>query len=99
MYLEDSKYLCFAQKAEFEYRGEEESGEKKIYLLTVVRGRNQPLQVHLCPCAHEQLSGDWGFVFTVNWWGFKLAGSLEPGHPQRRLVSPNMGSSKVPTSQ
>lgn len=55
MYLEGNKYPCFAQRTELEYREEGESGEKKIYQLLF--GRDQPLQVHLCPCAHEQLSG------------------------------------------
>jgi len=67
MYLEGNKYPCFAQRPQSEYREESESGEKKIYLLVFGRGRNHPLQVHLCPCAHEQLSGVWAFVFTVNW--------------------------------
>lgn len=36
-----------------------------------------------------------GLSLTVNWWSFKLAGSLALGHPQRRLISLNIGSSKV----
>lgn len=57
MYLEGNKYPCFAQRPELKYREEGESGEKKIYQLLFGRGRDQPLQVHLCPCAHEQESG------------------------------------------
>lgn len=97
MYLEGNKYACFAQRLQLEYEEEGESGEKKIYLLVFGRGRNQSLQVHLCPRAHEQLCGVWGFVFKLV--GFQISRIIGNRTSSEETYITQYGSWKVSTSQ
>lgn len=70
-----------------------ESQERKrstcLYLVEAETGAFKSISVPVLMSSYVE-SGD----LSLNWWGFKLAGSLAIGHPQRRLILPNMAAGK-----